>query len=234
MTPLEFITVSKTPQRIELLGQSIALAMGTAFTYRLTAIDGNTHDLFTGYNAGAAQTTGEILIFIHDDARLLCNALAFGRPLQLLLDAHTGFIGAAGSRLLDTTGMWWAGNLSREESLKNCRGLIFHPDTNEFGIHAKNWPGGRALFGQVLVVDGVLLMCHRRVFDHLQGFDAGTYQGFHFYDVDTTFRAHQLGLKNYAAPLPLLHLSSGKYDEAWEKNRAIFAEKHKAVLPCKL
>ena len=52
--------------------------------------------------------------------------------------------------------------------------------------------------------------------------------------LSATFRAHQLGLKNYAAPLPLLHPSLGKYDEVWEKTRAIFAEKYKVVLPCKL
>jgi hypothetical protein len=79
--PLEFITVSRTPQRVQSLRQSLALATAGAMPHQLTVIDGNTHDLFTGYNAGAAQTTGEILIFIHDDVQLLANPLAFGRPL---------------------------------------------------------------------------------------------------------------------------------------------------------
>ena len=208
--------------------------MAGAFPFQLTVIDGNTHDLFTGYNAAAAKTTGEILIFIHDDVQLLCNPLAFGRPLQLLQNETTGFIGAAGSRILESTGQWWGGNLTREQTYANCRGMIFHGAQNDFGIHALIWPGGAAEFGQIMVVDGVMLMCHRRTFDRVNGFDSATYQGFHFYDVDTTFRAHQMGLKNYAAPLPLLHGSLGRYDEAWEKNRAIFAEKYRAVLPCGL
>jgi hypothetical protein len=234
MSPIEFITVSRTPVRVQSLRQSIALSMAGAFPHQLTVIDGNTHDLFTGYNTAAAQTTGEILIFIHDDVQLLANPLAFGRPLQLLQNPETGFIGAAGSRILDTTGKWWGGNLTREETFTHCRGLIFHGAQNEFGIHGLVWPGGSAEFGQILVVDGVLLMCHRNTFNRVNGFDATTYQGFHFYDVDTTFRAHQLGLKNYAAPLPLLHASLGRYDEAWEKNRAIFAEKYKSALPFRL
>lgn len=234
MTPVEFITVSRTPQRVQSLQQSIGLAMAGAFAHQLTVIDGNTDDLFTGYNAAAAKTSGEILVFIHDDVQLLANALAFARPFQLLQNLDTGFIGAAGSRILDTTGAWWGGTLTKEQTFQNCRGQIFHAAQNEFGIHGLIWPGGSAEFGQVLVVDGVMLMCHRRTFNRVNGFDANTYKGFHFYDVDTTFRAHQLGLKNFAAPLPLLHASLGKYDEKWERNRAIFAEKFKAELPRKL
>ncbi len=49
---------------------------------------------------------------------------------------------------------------------------------------------------------------------------------------DHVQRAHLLGLKNYAAPLPMLHASLGKYTDAWEMNRRIFVEKHRASLPC--
>jgi hypothetical protein len=231
MSTIDFITVSRTPERVNTLRQSINFAMGGAIPFQLTVMDGTKYDLFSGYNAAAERTRGEVLIFIHDDVQLLANPLAFGKPLQLLQNPDTGFIGAAGSRILDTTGAWWGGNLTPQQTFQNCRGMIFHAAQNEFGIHALTWPGGSAEFGQVLVVDGVMLMCHRRTIKRLNGFDGSAYRGFHFYDVDTTFRAHQLGLKNFVAPLPLLHASLGRYDEAWEKNRRIFAEKYKADLP---
>ncbi len=37
-----------------MLRQSIALSMAGALPHQLTVIDGNTHDLFTGYNTAAA------------------------------------------------------------------------------------------------------------------------------------------------------------------------------------
>jgi hypothetical protein len=234
MNPIEFITLSRNPQRVQTLAQSIDLALRGVYPHRLTVVDGNRYDLFSGYNFGAAQTTGEILVFIHDDVQLICNALPLGKPLELLQNPETGFIGAAGSRILDTTGAWWGGNLTREKTFSSCRGLIFHTANNPFSIHGLVWPGGTANFGQVIVVDGVLLMCHRRTFDRLNGFDSATFGGFHFYDVDTTFRAHQLGLKNYAAPLPFIHGSLGNYGEAWEKNRKIFADKYKSLLPAEI
>ena len=234
MPTIEFITVSRTPDRVRLLAQSIGLAMGSVYPHKLRVMDGNQFDLFTGYNLAVSQTTAEILIFVHDDVQLLANPLIFEKPFENLNQLSTGFIGAAGSRILDTTGAWWGGNLTPQQTFSNCRGMINHAAANEFGMNSLIWPGGTAEFGQVMVVDGVLLMCHRRTFNRLNGFDDKTYKGFHFYDVDTTFRAHQLGLKNYAAPLPLLHQSMGKYDEKWEKNRAIFANKYQSLLPCSL
>jgi GT2 family glycosyltransferase len=234
MPVIDFITVSRTPQRVQLLQQSLGLSLGTIVPHQLIVIDGNSHDLFTGYNAGAAKATADVLAFIHDDVQLLGNALTFGRPLQLLQDPSIGFIGAAGSRILDTTGAWWGGNLTRQQTFANCRGMVLHAAQNEFGIHALVWPGGSAEFGQVLVVDGVFLMCHRRTFDRLGGFDAATFKGFHFYDVDITFRAHQQGLKNLVAPIPMLHASTGNYGPEWEASRRVFVEKHKRALPASL
>jgi GT2 family glycosyltransferase len=206
--------------------------MAPIFRHKLTVVDGNRYDLFAGYNAGAAQTSGDILVFIHDDVQIIGNVLSFARPIRHLTDPATGFIGGFGSKLLNERGTWWEKNQPKQQIAENCLGMVFCPSANEFSMDAAVWPGLTARFGRVLVVDGVLLMCHRRTFDRLGGFDAATYKGFHFYDVDITFRAHQLGLKNYAAPLPMLHASLGKYGDDWEINRKIFVEMHRASLPC--
>jgi GT2 family glycosyltransferase len=235
MHGIDFITVSRNPERVASLQRSISLAVADLIPSQLTVIDGNQHDLFTGYNAGIAQTSAEVLVFVHDDVTLMCNALALGRPLQMLLqDKYCGFIGAVGARVVDSTGTWWGEDKPQQEAIRVSRGMVLQRGNNEFGIRAYVWPAGAADFGQVIVVDGLFLMCHRQTIQQLNGFDSATYKGFHYYDIDTTFRAHQLGLRNYVAPIPMLHESRGKYDEVWDASRKIFVEKHKAALPCSL
>jgi hypothetical protein len=68
----------------------------------------------------------------------------------------------------------------------------------------------------------------------LGGFDTNTFQGFHFYDVDITLRAHFAGLSNYVALIPIFHESTGAYDEAWEKLRQKFVKKWTGKLPVTL
>ena len=234
MHSIDFITLSRDAARVKKLERSIDLAMGPAFAWKLTVVDGNQHDLFTGYNAGAAQTTADIMVFVHDDVQFMGNAMTFGRPFELLNDPSTGFIGIVGARNLMTSGVWWSDASTPQQARAQCRGMVINPQPNAFGMHAFVWPGRTAEYGQVIALDGVMLMCHRRTFESLNGLDSQNFTGFHFYDIDTTFRAHLLGLKNYAAPIPLLHGSLGNYTEQWHANRLIFIEKHKAALPCSL
>jgi GT2 family glycosyltransferase len=219
---IEFITLSKDPVAVAALRRSIHLTCVDETPWNLTVIDGERFDLFKGYNNGIAQTKGDILAFIHDDAKLLGNFLTLAKPLELLRESSTGFIGVAGSQIINlSTGIWWG---TDNEKL-NSRGLIYQFETSQpFGTVGVSWPNS-AYFGGAVVVDGVFMMCHRSTVEELGGFDEKTYEGFHFYDVDICYRAHIAGMKNYVAPIPLLHRSKGCYDEKWEKNRQLFVKK---------
>ncbi|HTP60525.1 MAG TPA: glycosyltransferase [Burkholderiales bacterium] len=235
---IEFVTVSHQPWRIGPLEKSLQAAMGPSRwpgpkKWRLTVIDGTSNDIFNGYNKAAASTTGDILAFMHHDIQVLANAVAFERPLRLLEEPATGLIGIAGATRLNAQGCWW-GDLPLQEVMSHCRGIVAYPDENPMGMTYTTWPGGQGLFGQVVVVDGVFLMCHRRTLDSLGGFDSKTFKGFHFYDIDISFRAHLRGLKNYVAPLPLIHESRGNYDDAWESARKLFVDKFSGQLPCRI
>jgi hypothetical protein len=238
---IEFITLSNNSSRVSTLERSLHEALGGETwrdRWRLTVVDGSKYDLFTGYNAGAAQTSGEHLAFIHDDTQILGNPLTFDRPLRMLGDPAVGFIGIVGVTRLNNLGCWW-GDMPQTQMLTFCRGLVACGDDGPFRTRFVGWPGpttvfgpgNNAVFGQVLVVDGVLLMCHRRTLDKLGGFDEKNFKGFHFYDIDVTFRAHLAGLKNFVAPLPLLHESLGTYDDAWETARQTFVRKFSGKLP---
>lgn len=229
---INWITVSNDPEKIRPLERSIQSAMGD-LPWTLQVVDGQQHDIFSGYNTGAAATTGDILIFLHHDVVILANNVAFEKPLALLEKPNTGFVGVAGAMRLNTAGTWW-GDLPQPQVMAGCRGAVGCPDQNPFGMNVLAWPGGLAVFGQVLVVDGVFLMCHRRTFEKVGGFDSRTFKGFHFYDIDISLRAHLGGLKNYVAPLSLFHASTGNYDQVWEAARQLFVRKFAGRLPCQL
>jgi hypothetical protein len=230
---LEFICLSKRPALVQKLSASIRLAVGDLSPFNLTVIDGEKHDLFSGFNAGAKQTQGDLLAFIHDDVQLLGNPLTMAEPLKALSDPKTGFVGVAGARLLPEDACWWGGH-TRLDVMNECRGMAAHADSQEFGMHFNVWPSGVAKFGRVLVLDGVLLMCHRRTFESLNGFDEQTYKGFDFYDIDITFRASLAKLNNLAAPIPVLHQSGGIPGPRWDANRKVFLSKFGHMLPARI
>jgi hypothetical protein len=233
---IDFIVLSRDPKNTETLSQSIALTLGNLSPWNLTIVDGNQYDLFSGFNLGARQTEGDILVFVHDDVQFLGSPLTMAGPLNLLKDPKVGFIGVAGSRMLEPrTCQWWGGNTD-PEIVSNCRGMVYHAvPAVDFGLVVDGWPHQYAIqFGQVLVLDGVLLMCSRRTFGQVGGFDDKNYKGFHFYDIDITFGASLANLVNLAAPIPILHGSIGGTDANWETNRAIFLKKYGHLLPASI
>ncbi|HVT82907.1 MAG TPA: glycosyltransferase [Phycisphaerae bacterium] len=232
---IAFICVSNNPAKAASLERSIQASLPPG-SWQLTSVDGASHDIFSGYNAGAAQTQADVLVFLHHDVLLMCNALALEHPLRMLQEAGTGFIGVAGATRLNAAGTWW-GDVPQPQVMASCRGLVGCPDQtnpqNPFRMNFLAWPGP-AVFGRVLVVDGVFLMCHRRTFERLGGFDSQNLSGFHFYDVDISLRAHLAGLTNYVAPIPMFHASTGNYDQVWDATRQRFLKKYAGRLPISL
>lgn len=224
---LSFITVSSDPVKVEGLEQSIAATFGTANTlpWELLVADGNKLDIFQGYNETAQRAKGEILIFTHDDVRFWSNALPWVKPLALVGKPLTGVIGAAGATRMPSDGCWW------QQGHEQLRGAVYHPNPDPFGAHLNGWPFMAARFGRVAVCDGVLLMMSRVTFEQLGGFAADRYTGFHFYDMDLTFRATLAGRYNYVAPLPLYHGSIGVPNENWHANKALFIRQFARHLP---
>lgn len=225
-----FITVSKDDNKVGLLNQNIEMVFGRSSPWELLVADGSVEDIFTGFNQQAELANGDYLIFTHDDVKFLCNRSMFDAPVELMSKPFTGFVGAAGATIIESEGCWWSTNQV------NCRGAVYHPSTNQtpFGMHLNAWPHMTAQFGQTVICDGVLLMCSKRTFKKLKGFDSETFKGFHFYDVDITLRAHLLGLQNYVAPIPLLHNSYGVTNGNWEENRKLFVQKHSRNLPTRI
>ena len=133
--------------------------------------------LAEGYNRGFAMSSGDNIIFSHDDIEILSPNLAAIVASRL---AQFDLIGVAGATRLVHADFGMAGP----------------PDT--FGQVAFPQPNGsfrilvlshaRRVVGNIKVMDGLFLAARRDVI-HRLGFDQALFDGFHLYDADFTFRA---------------------------------------------
>lgn len=158
-----------------------------------------------GYGEGLARATGDAVVFVHDDVTLPPDA-----PARLAAHlAHADVVGLAGTTRLSGPG--WVSS-----GWPYLRGQVVHVladgrcSTSVFYPH-------HGLMGGIQALDGLLFAARRAVADDI-GFDAATFDGFHLYDVDFSFRAHLAGYRvAVAGDIVALHASTGRYDAAWER-----------------
>lgn len=161
--------------------------------------------LAEAYNRGAAMATGDILVFSHDDIALLTPD--FAPRLQAHLAAYDG-IGVCGAKQL--VGPHW-----EQAGRPHLQGQILHRRPAEAGLLLLAAGCAQPVMEGVQGLDGVFIAVRRRVWETVR-FDEDTFDGFHLYDLDFSFRAALAGF-NLAVPLDLLlrHDSLGRYDAAW-------------------
>jgi hypothetical protein len=84
----------------------------------------------------------------------------------------------------------------------------------------------------VVLVDGLFMVLNKK--NIKQTFNEEI-KGFHFYDVDFSFRNFIEDVKiGVIYDVRVTHKSIGQTNEQWEQNRIKFAEKHKDILPIKI
>lgn len=159
-----------------------------------------------GYNRGARQAGGEILIFCHDDIEFLTPDI--GHRLADHLNDYD-LVGVAGSTWLRDAQWGSAG-------LPYSRGQVIHALTNRAGYTYSVFGLDSATSGGIQSLDG-LFMAMRRNFWAENQFDEG-YDGFHLYDVDMSFRCylagHRVGVCN---DILIEHRSLGRFDDSWKR-----------------
>jgi predicted O-linked N-acetylglucosamine transferase (SPINDLY family) len=164
--------------------------------------------LAEGYDHAAARATGDLLIFSHDDIELASPD--FASRLLAHLDRYDG-IGVAGASKV--TGPEWG-----HAGQRHIHGHVLHvPPAGRAGVLLMAAGFQAPVCGGIRVLDGVFIALRRHVWEGHR-FDADTYDGFHLYDLDFTWRASGGGAR-LAVPLDLLvlHRSMGRYDAAWRR-----------------
>jgi GT2 family glycosyltransferase len=174
--------------------------------------------LAEGYTRGLQQSRGKIVVFSHDDIGILSPDL--GSELARALDA-VDVVGVVGATRLAGPAFAWGGKAF-------TRGQIAEPalDGTVQLVIFNPTPG---ITGGLAAVDGVFMAARRETVEAV-GFDAATFDGFHLYDIDFSYRAHRAGYRvGVSAAIVVRHDSPGGFDARWEAYAQRFLAKFPEV-----
>lgn len=173
--------------------------------------------LAEAFNRILDRATGDVVILCHDDIELLSgNATA---ALRHALAEHD-LVGVAGARHVSGPAVLWSGH-------PHIHGWVSYPregriEAAPLSLHAGVLGGMQALDGVFMAMRGAAARRHR--------FDAESFDGFHFYDLDFTYRAHLAGARlAVTTDILLLHASQGRFGDDWKRYAARFREKFRAL-----
>ena len=178
--------------------------------------------LAEGYNRGIDRARGDTLVFSHDDVEPLCDDL--GDRLLRYLGDHD-LLGLAGTTKL--IGPKWV-----NAGPPYLVGQIAQVNRSAGGWDVCIWGTPQPCVGGIQAMDGVFLCVKRELARSLR-FDQTTFDGFHLYDLDFTFRAYLAGARlAVCCDLAFIHASMGEFGtSAWTRYAQAFVRKHQAALP---
>jgi GT2 family glycosyltransferase len=173
-----------------------------------------------GYNRGLAQSRGDLVLFSHDDVEFLAPEFA---PRLLEHMRHCDVLGVAGTTRLGDAKWVNAG-------MPYVYGQVAAPNPGNGTYQVCIWSAAQRRVDGMHAMDGVFLCARRAVVEALR-FDPQSYQDFHLYDIDFTFRAHLAGHRlSTANDLYLVHESLGSATRTWHQDAARFEAQFKATL----
>jgi hypothetical protein len=206
--PIDVITCSIDPNKQAALRRSLETHWGID-SFRLTVIH-NARSLAGAFNGALAKATSEYVVLCHDDIEFIAPP-AHSANWPALLTQHLqqfDVLGVAGTTQLTSPMLLGAGPA-------HAHGWTAHWDADEQPIVGFFSAHTQPVAAQAL--DGVFIAMRRNVFAQVQ-FDAQTFDGFHCYDVDFSYRCYLAGLRVAVCPdLWLLHQSQGAYSNVWRR-----------------
>lgn len=171
--------------------------------------------LCEAYNRGVRRAKGRFLIFCHDDIQLLTDD--FSSRLTKHLESFD-IVGVAGADKV-VGGAWFLAGTPHNFM------LVTSPMPNSDDLVTTIEGSGGLVVPGIQVLDGLFFACHRKVVETLS-FDASTFDHFHGYDIDFTYRAFLKGFRlAVCRDLFIVHYSHGSFDSVWQLYRQRFEEK---------
>jgi len=171
--------------------------------------------LAEGYNRGLQRAHADVLVFSHDDVDVVTPDVAPWLGTHL---ANYDVVGIAGTRRLIGGGWFFAGDPYDFMSV-----ISPHPETGRPILLIEGT--GSLVVDGVQALDGVCFAARAEVARALR-FDAATFDHFHLYDLDFSFRAFLAGYRlAVCRDLLLVHASIGSFDPKWNEYRLRFEAK---------
>lgn len=180
--------------------------------------------MFKKYNRAIDQipdlSDEDVLCFVHEDIKLLDDMFHSKVEMVFKLKPEVGILGIYGTTQFVEGGGWWMCDRPTY-----ARGHIMQgrPDL-EKPFHMTE--GNIGFYDDLVSVDGCMFCMSGKMAKKYR-FDELNFDGYHFYDVDTCFRALEMGFKVAVADILIEHASEGPLPESWVKNRETFLEKWK-------
>ena len=209
---ISVVVCSVDDAKFAAVSASYASGMG-AEPYEVIRIS-DARSLSEGYNRGLRAARGDIVVFSHDDIEILSADL--GATLRRHA-ARWDVVGVAGTTRLSA--MFWAAS-----GIRHARGIVSHRDPDGYTVEFFGAP--EEVNGGIQGMDGVFIAARREVAERI-GFDEVTFDGWHGYDADFTFRCHRAGFRlAVCLDIRIVHFSRGKADESWRHYGELFERKH--------
>ena len=214
--PADPITIgfcSVQPEREARARESLARAFAPTPVEFIVVHDARS--LAEGFNRIVDATRTERLVLCHDDIEVLAG------PIGDTLDAalrQADLVGVAGAARVSGPAVLWAGH-------PHVHGWVSYPRDAQVEVAPLGFRQG--LVGGMQALDGVFMAMRTAAARELR-FDAQAFDGFHFYDLDFSYRAHLAGLRlAVSTDILLLHVSEGRFESDWQH----YAERFRAKYP---
>jgi len=180
-----------------------------------------THSLTEAYNIILEKSTNDIVVLCHDDIYFEKGNWGNKVVKHFKRNPDYGIIGAAGSKYMPKTGMWW-------EIPSEMYGVVNHEHEGKKWTSKYSEPKGNKLDHTVLV-DGLFMVVNKAKIKTKFNEEV---KGFHFYEVDFCFRNFLEDVKiGVFYDIRITHKSIGMTNDQWELNRQQFVTTHKDNLP---
>ncbi len=177
--------------------------------------------LAEGYNRAIQVARGEHIIFCHDDIRIISPD--FAERVRRHFERFDLF-GVAGTTKL-VGGAWFLAGDPYDYQ------LVTTPNAQSGELVVVGRGRGELIIDQIQALDGLFIAVRAQVARMLT-FDASTFDGFHLYDIDFTFRAFLEGFRlGVCRDLFIIHESHGSFDQEWARYKAKFEAKFAGLLP---
>lgn len=165
----------------------------------------------------------DTIIFCHDDIEILTNKIHNINCLNALEQNKIGFVGVAGTSILDNQAIWWKATVGQ-----SLHGIVYHQAPGKQRFVTMFGPNDHE---PVAALDGVFLASKYSTLLNLELKKPAGYAGdWDFYDIFYTSQATIKGYSNLVVPIILNHTSLGVPRQGWYSNRAEFINNTKLPL----
>ena len=185
-----------------------------------TKIMSGTDNIFRKYNNAVrdigALNENDVVIFLHDDITILEKDFNEKIEMYFKYKKNVGIAGVIGTTIFPEAGGWWMVDRQIHTRGKIMQG---HPHKEPYLMNDKT-----GMYDDLVSIDGCIMMIRGSVF-HKFRFDEETYDGFHFYDVDTCLEIMKMGLDVGTIDVLVQHESEGPMPATWQTNKDKFIQK---------